>query len=118
MDKYKLIKMYPGSPKLGTIVDENSPHNLYRLCIGETEFWEKVKDYEILELSFKRSERPEIRSVIGYSKDYLEALIKCENTIHSVKRLSDNVIFTVGDKVIEGTVKNIIIEKNKIYLEI
>jgi hypothetical protein len=116
MNKYKLIKKYPNSPELGTIVvkvtihsDDKYPNqygsldNTMFFTVKEIEnypeFWEKVKDYEILELSFKRSERPEIRSVIGYSEEYLEALIKCENIIHSVKRLSDNFIFTVGDKV-------------------
>jgi len=123
MNKYKLIKKYPNSPELGMVVvkgtvgsDDKYPEqygsldNTMFFTVKEIEnypeFWEKVKDYEILELSFKRSERPEIRSVIGYSKDYLEALIKCENTIYSVKRLSDNVIFTVRDKVKQSNVQH------------
>jgi hypothetical protein len=48
------------------------------------------KDYEILELAFKRSDKPEIRNVVSYTDDYILALLKCENTIHSVKRLSVN----------------------------
>lgn len=123
MYKYKLIKTYPNSPELEALVCKGTPNteDKYPEKYGTLdntrffeaeeienypEFWEKVKDYEIIELSFKRSERPEIRSVIGYSEEYLEALIKCENTIHSVKRLSDNVIFTVGDKVKQSSVKH------------
>jgi hypothetical protein len=123
MNKYKLIKTYPNSPELGTVVskgtvgfDDKYPDqygsldNTMFFTVKEIEnypeFWEKVKDYEILELSFKRSERPEIRSVIRYSEEYLEALIKCENTIHSIKRLSDNVVFTVGDKVKQSNVQH------------
>lgn len=63
------------------------------------------KDYEILELSFKRSERPEIRSVVGYSDGYIQALLKCENNIHSIKRLSDGEIFTIGDKINFGSLR-------------
>jgi hypothetical protein len=55
MNKYKLIKTYPGSPELGTVVDENSPHNLYQLCINEPEFWEKVlTKEEIMQECIKR----------------------------------------------------------------
>jgi hypothetical protein len=75
MKHYKLIKKYPGSPELGTIVNENSSHNLYKLCIDEPEFWQEIvqKDYEIL-------------------------LYYNQNQIKSIKRLSDGEIFTVGDR--------------------
>jgi len=55
MNKYKLIKTYPGSPELGTVVDENSPHNLYQLCINEPEFWKIVTTKEeIMQECIKR----------------------------------------------------------------
>ena len=38
--KYKLIKEYPGSPKLGYIY--NPEH--FEECCDYTEFWQEVKD--------------------------------------------------------------------------
>jgi hypothetical protein len=121
MDKYKLIKTYPGSPELGAVVDENSPHNLYQLCINEPEFWEKVieKDYEIIDVRYQHNN--EIYTWDGKYFSYQNSVISLESTlkgfigskntgyniyIHSVKRLSDNVTFAVGDKVKQTNVQH------------
>jgi len=87
MKKYKLIKEYPASDSLGTIIT-GSKETMYSKGLGfrhydwahvEThpEYWEEVleKEYEVL-----------IAKVVPY-------------TILSVKRLSDGEIFTVGDRV-------------------
>jgi hypothetical protein len=92
MKKYKLIKQYPGSVELGTIVEKCSftgsgvigNNKLYTNKKGfgvespenYPEFWEEVveKDYEIL-----------ISRVV--TKEIL-----------SVKRLSDGEVFTIGDR--------------------
>ena len=90
--KYILKKEYPGSPKLGNIIDnlENDWIENY------PEFWEEVvvkKDYEIL-------------SVITNNNKFIEKVYNQDATIepywkiHSVKRLSDGEIFTIGDKVV------------------
>ena len=70
MKKYKLIKEYPGSPKVGDIVKGYGTDSW-------SEYWEEVveKDYEILKSC------------------------PIEGTIISVKRLSDGEIFTLGDKI-------------------
>jgi len=70
MKKYKLIKEYPGSPKVGDIVKGYGRDSW-------SEYWEEVveKDYEILKTC------------------------PIEGTIYSVKRLSDGEVFTVGDKI-------------------
>ena len=85
MKKFKLIKEYPASPKLGFVVSERhcglyhniETGNMYssQMIESHPEFWEEVieKDYEIL-----------ISRVVPY-------------TILSVKRLSDGEVFTVGD---------------------
>ena len=97
--KYILKKEYPGSPKLGNIIDnlENDWIENY------PEFWEEVvveKDYEILELSLQRSIKHQIVSALKNSENYTISLLSCNgNKIHSVKRLSDSEIFTIGDKV-------------------
>jgi hypothetical protein len=86
MKKYKLIKEYPGSPKLATeltpkVDKENTDTNNF-YWEGSwfnpndfSEYWEEVlqKDYEILRTC----------PIVG--------------TIYSVKRLSDGEVFTVGD---------------------
>jgi hypothetical protein len=75
MSKYKLIKEYPNSPELGFITDETM-----HFPASYPEFWEKIKDWEIHEY-------------------YDLMLIMGHPGIKSVKRLSDNTIFSVGDKV-------------------
>jgi len=92
-NKYRLIKTYPGSPKAGSIIDnlENDWIENY------SEFWELVveKDYEILEIQGK----------YGSISSYIESLdndLK-EKSIYKVKRLSDDLIITVGDDVIGKT---------------
>ena len=88
--KYILKKEYPGSPKLGNIIDnlENDWIENY------PEFWQPVveKNYEIL-------------SVITNNNKFIEKVYNQDATIEpywkirSVKRLSDGEIFTIGDKV-------------------
>ena len=160
-NRYRLIKEYPGSPKLDTIINDSKTTlgiSYYENCkafIGNfPEFWELIveypigtkvhnsqtntiytkkedgwykpsektgysdemiikshyiniiedkvveKDYEILELSLQRSIKHQIVSALENSEDYTISLLSCNgNKIHSVKRLSDGEIFTIGDKV-------------------
>lgn len=92
MKKYKLIKEYPGSPKLNTILT----HEELQYCNWD-EYYEEIveKDYEILSLI----EDKFIYLCDKYSKDYIHQLFNTIGVnIHSVKRLSDLQIFTIGDK--------------------
>ena len=114
--KYILKKEYPGSPKLGNIIDnlENDWIENY------PEFWEEVvveKDYEILSLARLCTIKPTITDVSDYGDGYIEALLKCDNSrIHSVKRLSDGKeeIFTISDKTNNGTISKFEIDSNGI----
>ena len=117
--KYILKKEYPGSPKLGNTIDnlENDWIENY------PEFWELVveKDYEILELSLQRSIKHQIVSALENSEDYTISLLSCNgNKIHSVKRLFDGEIFTIGDIVkcedCKGKITSLEIYDNDIYL--
>lgn len=123
--KYKLIKEYPGSPKLNTIFDywtdgiseqvynKNSNPSFISLKIAKdySEFWEKIveKDYEILSFNNKKEK------ILIKGKDYLagiaeQILLDSKiNEIHSVKRLSDGEVFTINDK-IEVENKGIIVK--------
>ena len=109
--KYILKKEYPGSPKLGNIIDnlENDWIENY------PEFWEEVveKNYEIL-------------FVITNNNKFIEKVYNQDATIepywkiHSVKRLSDGEIFTIGDIVkcedCKGKITSLEIYDNDIYL--
>ena len=67
-----------------------------------SKYWEEIieKDYEILSLARFCSIKPKITDVSDYGDGYIEALLKCDNArIHSVKRLSDSKIFTIGDNI-------------------
>lgn len=121
MKKYKLIKEYPTSPKLGFEVTHISdgvysykgmtPYNpLYFNMENYPEYWEEVieKDYEIVAMTNSEG-------TIMYFKDgwctkrndtvcihrtpSLGYILRngINTNIHSVKRLSDGEVFTIGD---------------------
>lgn len=153
--KYKLIKEYPGSPKLGEII---KPHqNSFYFVEGEPltetfikaypEFWEKVveKDYEILLLKYikndnwlhdyKKGQIVECRlhndghlefktnkgSWDSYSQEKgFQKIMSEVFSIHSVKRLSDGEIFTIGDKIQTSmtlTINGFIIIDNELLID-
>ena len=93
--KYRLIKTYPGSPKLGTILT----HGELQFC-NWNEYYQEVveKDYEIL-------------TVITNNGKFIEKVYNQDATIepywkiHSIKRKSDGEIFTIGD-IIDTKVDN------------
>lgn len=138
MKKYKLIKEYPGSPKKDFILDKtwiiNYPLNCY-LINGLTfnpdnheEFWEEVieKDYEILSFISTNTTIGEKAGVIripkyeGYNvDDYLyngESVKNGAYLIHSVKRLSDGEIFTIGDETNSGIIESFKQFENRIIV--
>jgi hypothetical protein len=106
MKKYKLIKKYPGSDPVGTIVIGKGEDGWYSKGPGGKtydwthvvhcpEYWEEVieKDYEILSYIKKGSKTcttTKRRGGENHEKYW---------NIHSVKRLSDGEVFTVGDRV-------------------
>ena len=116
MKKFKLIREYPGSPKLGTeLTPKTDMHvtntnNYY--WEGSwfnpsdfPEFWEEVvaPDYEVTQVLYAT----EIRTLsngeyrlfndgIGFDLEYM---LSNNGKIHSVKRLSDGEVFTVGDRI-------------------
>lgn len=107
--KYRLIKEYPDSPELGTIIE--SPYYVIPKSNGVMisgaplqggkykEFWEKVveRDFEVLEITFNDGSRLRVGEGRPYSweDDVVKELAK----ITKVKRLSDGEVFSVGDKV-------------------
>lgn len=107
---FKLIKIYPGSPKLGFILGKFNAagykDNYYYLdknTFKPNDFpdnWEEVieKEYEILSYIFDNIIYKFINNLWQDSRTYI--LENAEKTdVHSVKRLSDNRIFTIGDRV-------------------
>ncbi len=115
MKKYKLIKEYPGSVELGAIRNDCGGPILQKYFTNYSEFWEEVKDHAYQIISFssnKWSDRLAIldengryatlAGSLGWSlKELLEVGVSVKSghiKIHSVKRLSDGEIFTIGDK--------------------
>lgn len=105
MKKYKLIKEYPGSPRLGTELtpkvdkEDTDTNNFYWEGSwfnpnNYPEFWEEIieKDYEILEIQGKYG------SISSYKEQY-DSDLK-DKSIYKIKRLSDDEIFTIDDIVI------------------
>jgi hypothetical protein len=111
MEKYKLIKEYPGSMALGTILTFGKEIDVSPDVTWYPEFWEKVieKDYEILKLYanhniFEHIEDNKWKRITTKKENYhnLEVDSPYGGTplkIYSIKRLSDGEVFTVGNKV-------------------
>lgn len=128
--KFKLIKEYPNSPKLGSIMEYYSNWNMYginQICYynkdvveNNSEFWqeiiEKDKDYEILSFigsgglikdriyRLMSNKQYCFEHTNTHSLEWMLSAIGVPDeinpvVIHSVKRLSDNEIFSIGDNV-------------------
>jgi hypothetical protein len=136
MKKYKLIKEYPGSPKLGTVVEyKDDQYQLY-LIENKTsnygqfpktyvenlpEFWEKIKEQEYKILSFSKPKIIEAGNNIFTLRENgnyfnhsnpnfgigiatglpISYFLSPEqgHEIHSIQRLYDGEIFTIGDEI-------------------
>lgn len=143
MKKYKLIKEYPGSPKLGTIIewrvslggywaykrsDYKSVPNWKSIQLtkpkNHPEYWEEVveKDFEILAfispkntIYTKGKNHDRFDGIWSMYRPTEEDCLKEKDfKIHSVKRLSDGEIFTIGDKTNQGVINNILLVDNNI----
>lgn len=127
MKKYKHKKTGYIAEEKDTFYCLKNQGNLPKWLVENSDDWEELveeKDYEIL--SFYHNNKLFNKDHAKSSKDY--PYWSKENTwltfndrickIHSVKRISDGQIFTVGDKIKNGVIKNIIIKDDKIYLEV
>lgn len=120
MKRYKLIKEYPGSPKLGFIINSNHLYygQNYYIISGNImnpskypEFWEEVveRDFEILSfihtqssVIFNKCKDGKFSSLnfdkgSGFEFHFLHQGNAFK--IYSIKRLFDGEIFTIGDRV-------------------
>jgi hypothetical protein len=108
--KYRLVKIYPGSPtRLGIIWSDSVLISLYGKLPDNNTHWEEVikKDYEILSfiesgsnIVFERFD--DYIYISGKSRITEEEALKSSLNIYSIKRLSDDEVFTVGNKVYNG----------------
>jgi hypothetical protein len=114
MKKYKLIKEYPGSPKLETIIEGRflgHYHDISKQISSITsnlvenypEYWEEVieKNYEII--FYVAKDNPNKITTKKRGAHLHEEYWK----IHKVKRLEDGVVFTIGDKIHRGSCKDV-----------
>jgi hypothetical protein len=141
MKKYKLVKCYPGSAKLGTIAllkTNCEPHCFLlddpfhqplptKQVLNNPEYWEEIveKDYEIMSLMYHDRLYDKVDKTDSnwkyISKEKGHCLLSQAGlnicgiiTIHSIKRLSDGEIFTVGDIDNFGKITGFVIRENKI----
>ena len=132
MKKYRLKQWYPGlTIKEGTVVKRGgckttvhgNVHLIDNSHFDEKEFWEEVveKDYEILSFSYEdvvfttlrdngkyfSTSSPNKFDPNGYFCGYTkEQELSFGGKVHSIKRLSDGEIFTIGDKITGATYKD------------
>lgn len=124
MRKFKLIKEYPGSPKLFTEVIKSNGDGNYsyiepnikeyckNIIENNSEFWKEIieiaKDYQILSFYdainnkyYKNDSqlKDSFCVVDGKAPFYSEKDMLLNCSIKSIKRLSDNKIFTMYDMV-------------------
>lgn len=119
MKKYKLIKEYPGSFKLGTVLTYDSGYysipdvsntSIRReLVENHPEYWEKYKDFEIL--AFRGNTNTDLKGVLSKESAHLMlnntgtlesleiTMLDSGYEIYSAKRITDGEVFTVGDRV-------------------
>lgn len=115
MKQFKLIKTYPGSLSLNSVVSIE-PEQETGYYSENKEYWQEVKEevkkeYEILQIKNKfngniitfNSKGEPIHRTDGCTIACTLNLKSCLNTksidIFQIKRLSDSEIFTIGDKV-------------------
>ena len=116
MKKFKLIREYPGSPKLGTELTPKTDMHVTNTNnyywegswfnpSNFPEFWEEVVelDYEVAQVLYATELRTLFDGLyrliqVGVGFD-LEYLLGNGGKIHSVKRFSDGKLFTVGDRI-------------------
>jgi hypothetical protein len=104
MKKYKLIKEYPQSPPLNTILDERPLGGYYTHKDGwwvldyeveqHPEFWQELVEKEYKILKFRNRITGGTRETSTW---YPDAPDNWE--IYQIKRISDGEIFTIGDVV-------------------
>ena len=94
MSKYKLIKEYPNSPELGFITDET----MY-FPASYPEFWEEIveKEWKIINYTAKS-----LGNSISHTYQFQIKQPWFGNSewkVNSIKRLTDNTTFSIGDKI-------------------
>jgi hypothetical protein len=149
MKKYKLLKVYPSlnntwvvgmevgqGDRKGSFADFSPCSSEFKdikinfsEVMNNPDFWEAEKEYEIL--SFKGIETNSFYESLGnniygnkalHQPFNLSTLLKGNYKIHSVKRLFDGEVFTVGDKVLllgyntPNTIKDFAINNNLLYI--
>jgi hypothetical protein len=98
MIQYRLIKEYPGSPKLE--FSHNEKHSNFKgFEYYDSEFWLKVEelDYEVLAVKYSDQIRIKTRSVQNFRfwHFYIRLCIRKWRNYSLCKRLSDGEVFTI-----------------------
>lgn len=112
---FKLVKKYPNSENIGSIWTKTpkTKNYWYMNCYldpadveNNPEFFEEIieKEYQILKI---KTNSTRICDCIDYGNEYVTALLNSEHTsIYSIKRLSDNEVFSLGDELVDTFNRN------------
>jgi len=100
---YKLIKNYKDCPEIGSIESYDGGTTSTPIWRGtnyyesHSEYWQRVeeKEYEVIKYVIKSGDKT---GLITYSLEQI-GWFGCDYDIYSIKRISDNEIFTVGEEV-------------------
>ena len=135
--EYQLLQWYPSLPddweegeKIEKVKNFNNYHSIDSSKFGSLppdevennpKFWKEItrKDYQILSFTLNTNSKifPIDEKQFSSVSNMNEYLNRINGNIHSVKRLIDNEIFTVGDIVKDSNNLNRVISKIKIYSE-
>jgi hypothetical protein len=121
MRKFKLIREYPNSPKIGTIAEKKDEHSCYHLsdifhqplnsvCIENyPEFWEEVKEEFPKIISFRKTDASKyvinLTNRDNYNGWSLNGMLHAGECVDSGDfeiyqvAVSETEVFTLGDKV-------------------
>lgn len=108
MKKFKLIREYPGNPEFWQeVIEEKKEYEILSLL-----FQDRI--YRVSNLTYKNDKNVEEYKYLYQNSPNIFCTLSClepnnfadKVTIHSIKRLSDGEIFSVGDKIDGGCGKN------------
>lgn len=102
--KYKLIKEYPNSPKLGSVIIDTNPNNGAKDCWFSEDWGKSGSKAFFIPRSTNPEKHPEFWELVKekewevLDKNKKTYFTYVEETLLSIKRLSDNEVFSIGDK--------------------
>ena len=121
--KYKLIKEYPNSPKLGSVIIDTNPNNGAKDCWFSEDWGKSGSKAFFIPRSTNPEKHPEFWELVKEKEweivqqelNVKAAFLYDGFTIKSIRRLSDNEVFSTGDKIEHSYLNALQYEITKTY---